>query len=127
VAPGDDNVTLLGSTIRRLRDERGWTQGELAYHAGVDQSHVSRIESGATKDTKVSTIIAIARALGVTIDELTGRSPLRAHPGADEDPVFRELDRDKRVKPETRRIVRMIVEADYRAWQEEQARKKGES
>ena len=34
----------LGSTLQRLRKERGWTQGKLAAYSGMSQSHLSKIE-----------------------------------------------------------------------------------
>lgn len=32
--------------MRRLREAIGWTQGELAAHAGTNQGAVSRLETG---------------------------------------------------------------------------------
>jgi transcriptional regulator with XRE-family HTH domain len=65
-------VAGWGAVVRRLREERGWTQGQLAYHAGVDQSRVSKIESGAHRDTRLSTVTRLAAALGVGVDVLLG-------------------------------------------------------
>jgi transcriptional regulator with XRE-family HTH domain len=70
VAPG------WGAVVRRLREERGWSQGELAYHAGVDQSQISKIETGAQDDARLSTAVGLAGALGVGLDALLGRRPL---------------------------------------------------
>ncbi len=36
----------IGTRIRTLREERGWTQGDLAKTLGTDQKHVSRLELG---------------------------------------------------------------------------------
>jgi transcriptional regulator with XRE-family HTH domain len=36
----------LGSRLARLRDERGWTIGELAKRAGIDPSLQGRLERG---------------------------------------------------------------------------------
>jgi ribosome-binding protein aMBF1 (putative translation factor) len=38
----------LGRTVRRLRDEHGWSQTELAGAAGMTQSAVARFEAGGT-------------------------------------------------------------------------------
>ena len=38
----------LGRTVRQLRDERGWSQTELAGAAGMTQSAVARFEAGGT-------------------------------------------------------------------------------
>lgn len=37
---------VLGKIIATLREQRGWTQGELAARVGVTQSTLSRIERG---------------------------------------------------------------------------------
>lgn len=41
----------LGKRIVDLRQERGWTQEELAYRAGYTQSYMSRIETGSARLT----------------------------------------------------------------------------
>jgi len=38
----------LGSTVRQLRTERGWSQTRLADVAGMTQSAVARFEAGGT-------------------------------------------------------------------------------
>lgn len=38
----------LGRTVRRLRDDRGWSQTQLAEAAGMTQSAVARFEAGGT-------------------------------------------------------------------------------
>ncbi len=41
----------LGRTVRHLRQERGWSQTELARAAGMTQSAVARFEAGGTVPT----------------------------------------------------------------------------
>lgn len=62
--------TGLGDRIKRLRDGRGLTQSALAALAGIKQPHLSQIESGVRQDPQGSVLAALARALGVTVDEL---------------------------------------------------------
>lgn len=38
----------LGRAVRQLRDDRGWSQTELAAAAGMTQSAVARFEAGGT-------------------------------------------------------------------------------
>lgn len=56
----------LGNIIRRTRRNRGWTQSELADHAGLRQELVSKIETG-HEGTKLSTIHAIFAALSLDL------------------------------------------------------------
>ncbi len=63
-------IPRLGENIRRLREQRGLSQLALARAAGIDQGHLSAIEHGKRPDPQVSVLNAIARALGVTLDEV---------------------------------------------------------
>jgi transcriptional regulator with XRE-family HTH domain len=42
----DEKQPALGATIRAARRERGWSQEELGFEAGLSQSVISRIERG---------------------------------------------------------------------------------
>ena len=55
--------------IRKLRDEKGWTQEELASKAGISRSQLAMIEKE-TRPANTLRLNAIAAALGVTADEL---------------------------------------------------------
>lgn len=59
----------LGSNLKRIREERGMTQGDIVRTLGVSRSFVSNIENGNTNPT-LSTITNLAKALGVSSDEL---------------------------------------------------------
>ena len=59
----------IGVRIRRLRQEQGLTQQTLAELSHQEPSNVSHIERGATK-LSLPTIVSIANALGVSVDDL---------------------------------------------------------
>lgn len=63
-------MALIGETVRSWRRELGLTQSELADRMGVAQNHVSAIETGKLVDPQASTVEKLARAFGVTVDEL---------------------------------------------------------
>jgi transcriptional regulator with XRE-family HTH domain len=68
----------LGQRIKELRRGR-LTQKELARAAGLSQTTISDLERG--RNAGSGEVIAIAKALGVTAEELTGRdkpSPMQA-------------------------------------------------
>ena len=62
----------LGSRIRRLRQQKGWSQEALADQAGVDRSYMSGIERG-VRNVSVLSLAKIAKALGVPLSTLFGR------------------------------------------------------
>ena len=57
----------IGIRITLLRKQMGLTQEELAQRAGLQRTHVSRIEAGKYAVT-LETIQAIAEALEMTVD-----------------------------------------------------------
>lgn len=62
---------VVGVKIKAERDKAGWTQTELAKHAGITPSALSQIESG---DRYPSTVVLtkLSNALSVSIDYLIG-------------------------------------------------------
>ena len=67
--------TPLGNRVKRLREDKGWTQGELAYHAGVTRQWVSLVETGERERVNVQDVTRIARLLGTSVEYLVeGRS-----------------------------------------------------
>ena len=59
----------FGAAVRALRMERGIAQESLAHLAGVERSHMGKIERGEHMPTLV-VILKIARALGRSAGEL---------------------------------------------------------
>ena len=69
----------IGMRIRRLRKEKKWTQEKLAEISHQEPSNISHIERGATK-LSLPTIVNIANALGVTVDQLLFDSLIESKP-----------------------------------------------
>lgn len=59
----------MGYKIKELREEKKMTQEELAEKSGVSRTIISFLENGSPNTTS-KTLVSIARALGVTIDQL---------------------------------------------------------
>jgi transcriptional regulator with XRE-family HTH domain len=73
---------VIGRKIKELREAAGLTQQQLATNAGLSSSNLSQIEQGHKRDPRISTLKALARALGVSIDALAENED----PGAEEKP-----------------------------------------
>lgn len=57
-------ITAFGDNLKRIRTDKGISQEELAFKAGIAHSSIVRIEKGQI-NTKVSTIVRLAEALEV--------------------------------------------------------------
>src|SRR3954465_2411433 len=70
----------LGKRLQGARQAAGLTQQELCHRANLSFSTLTKIERGAIKSPSIFTIISIAAAVGMTLDELVGQitvSPAR--------------------------------------------------
>ena len=74
-ADSDAFTAAVGEAIRRARQERGWTQVELAEKAGLSSNYVARLERG---EVGPSLFVAqkLCEALDTDLDALT--APPRA-------------------------------------------------
>lgn len=59
----------LGQNLKRIRIEKGLSQGDIVRKLGMPKSFVSNIENGKTNPT-LTTITKLAKAVGVSVDQL---------------------------------------------------------
>ena len=55
--------------MKRIRLEKGMSQGDICRKLGVDRSYISNVESG-NKNPTLATIERIAKALDVSLEKL---------------------------------------------------------
>ena len=60
----------LGDRIRELREEFGFTQGQLAGNASVSQGYLSQLENGEVKNPSAAVLLRVAQAMHIDPDEL---------------------------------------------------------
>ncbi len=70
----DRALDAVGPRLRALRRERETTLADLSAATGVSVSTLSRLESGSRRPT-LELLLPLARAHGVTLDELVGAPP----------------------------------------------------
>lgn len=63
-----DIKSRIGFRIKQLREQKAFSQQDLAYVADLDRSYVASIETGA-RNVSIVNIEKIARALDVSIKE----------------------------------------------------------
>ena len=59
----------LGKNIKRIREQKKMSQGDICRKLGFDRAQMSNIEAGKGNPT-IATIEKVAQALGVVIEEL---------------------------------------------------------
>jgi len=65
----DKETQKLGQNLKKLRSKKGISQGGIARTLKVHKSYISNIENGKSNPT-LKTITKLARAIGVSTDEL---------------------------------------------------------
>lgn len=89
---------LVGSRVKALRSDLGWSQVELARRSHLHSTYVSMLERGKVNPS-LGTVIAIAWALGVDPADLTeGLLPPRPRQSRRR----RSADPDRSTDPEPR-------------------------
>jgi transcriptional regulator with XRE-family HTH domain len=98
---------MANQAIKRARDAIGINQDELADDVGLSTSQISRFENG-ERDPRATEIVAMARRLKVTIDELM---EAYLEPGDEElIPANTELvKRFRQASPEIQQAVKKIL------------------
>ena len=68
-----DSMILFGKILRQLRDERKWSQKQLADKLGISDSQVAHYENE-DRLPSLQVLINVSRTFGVTTDFLLGLS-----------------------------------------------------
>ena len=56
--------------LKKLRNKKGWSQERLAREADISYQTLIKIEQERIKNPKLQTLIKLAKALGVSLDDL---------------------------------------------------------
>lgn len=65
---------MLEQRIKQVRKKVGWSQQKLAEKAGLSLAVITKIEQGVAKRPSIQTMVKLADALGISLDELVGRT-----------------------------------------------------
>ncbi|MGN1095849.1 MAG: helix-turn-helix domain-containing protein [Eubacteriales bacterium] len=103
--------------IKKIKKEKNLTNEALAEISGISVGTLNKLLAGASADPKFSTVLSLSSALGVSLDEITGK----ARPSFSESPEKREffrkymeLDADGR-----KTVDRVIIEEHERVMREQ--------
>lgn len=108
----------LANKIKVLRNQKKWSQEALAEHADMSVSAIKKIETGERKDPGINTVTLIAKALGVTCNELSPISQFEM--ATDQKMVFYGafLEKLGGLSPQARAFVLSFVFQDLKYFQE---------
>lgn len=82
------NKKMMASLVKQAREEKGLTQAKLSEAAEVTDETISRLERGAFEPS-LTTLIRVADALGLSLDQLVGRDWIAA--SQPDDPLVKRL------------------------------------
>lgn len=66
----NSNTSNIAENIKKYRSELGISQDKLSKFADVTYNTIIKIESGVNKNPTIETLVKIANALGVKVDDL---------------------------------------------------------
>lgn len=58
-------IETFGRNVRQARKDKGWTQEQLAFEAGVKRAYLSEVENG-QRNVSLDVVEKLAKALGVS-------------------------------------------------------------
>lgn len=61
---------MVGDNIKKFRKKKGLTQDGLARKADIPYTTLTKLESNVVKKPSVQTVAKIARALGISMEDL---------------------------------------------------------
>ncbi len=113
--------TLLGSKIRRLRQDRGLTQAQAAERLGISPSYLNLIEHD-ERSVTVTLLLKLGQTFGVDLQELSDDAERRLAAGlrevfADATMSGHEIDADEigRLVAASPKGAKAVIDL-YRAW-----------
>jgi transcriptional regulator with XRE-family HTH domain len=70
-----DVMTLDADTLKRLRNQAGLSQQELASRSGLSMAQIMAMEQGKRDNPRLDTLRKLANGLGCTVAQLVGDDP----------------------------------------------------
>jgi transcriptional regulator with XRE-family HTH domain len=61
---------MIGNNVRKFRKKKGLSQEKLARLADISLNALTKIESGFAKKPTIQTVVKLAKALEISLDEL---------------------------------------------------------
>ena len=69
---------IISRNLKNLRNKTGLSQDQMARKANMSLSTYLKVENGVTPNPSIQTLLNIAEALEISLDELVGRELKRS-------------------------------------------------
>jgi transcriptional regulator with XRE-family HTH domain len=103
------NAKIIGSNIKRIRNEKGIKQTHIQKVTGISNVYLSNIENGVKTNPSTEVLEKIAAALGVTFSELIREpKPKSIHE------LVNELILSKQINSDQATVAGLILERLYK-------------
>ena len=107
----------LADNLRRLRQQKQWSQPRLADEAHISKGYINMLESGEMTNPSLDVLLKIADALGTTIAELVSQPRVAATEDAPKIPdtlmQFAKIKR-KKGEPLSEQDIVSLAKTQYR-------------
>jgi transcriptional regulator with XRE-family HTH domain len=104
-----------GDRLRRIREAQNCTLTDVARRAKISKAYLSQLERDGNKQPSYDVVIRLATALGVSVEELTGRPAVWDPSSADKYPPALRAFAEKSQLPQG--DVEMLAHIHYRGRQ----------
>ena len=64
---------MLAKKVKEFRNQKGWSQQKLAEKTELSFNTITKIEQGVGNSPTLKTLLKLADAFGVALDDLVGR------------------------------------------------------
>ena len=99
----------FGPRLRRIREARGFSQGQLGQAIGASQRMIAYYESHAEK-APARHLTALAQILRVSVDELVGYRPVETPAGRANPRLWHRLRQVEALPPQDRKQVLHLID-----------------
>ena len=69
---------IISKNIKKLRKQSGLSQDQMARKANMPFSTYLKVENGVTPNPSIQTLLNVAEALEISLDELVGRESINS-------------------------------------------------
>ena len=99
----------MGSNIKRLRRQRGWTQTDLAQRIGCTQGIITAYENN-LKRPSLEKITQLAKVLDVSTDELIGHTQMKSQAAPKNPKLWKRFEQLQKLPPGEKSMVLKMID-----------------